>query len=70
MQVWPKPGFKIRDPFFNDYLPPEGRDVDASDPYWVRRLSDEDVTDTQPKAAPVASQGSKQPSKPSSAEGA
>ncbi len=42
MFVRPRPGLKVRDPYLKDLLPEEGREV-PEDPYWHRRLRDQDV---------------------------
>ena len=56
MFVVPKPGQKIPDPeqFGTPayYLPPEGREVDASD-YWHRRVLDGGVTVVEPSEPPA-----------------
>ena len=44
MKVIPAPGRSVRDPRSMQLLPAEGRDVPDSDPFWVRRLRDGDVT--------------------------
>jgi len=54
MYIYPKPGLTIIDPVRGDVLPPEGREVDADDIYWVRRLRDGDVIDTDPAPAKPA----------------
>lgn len=51
MYIYPKLGLTIYDPVRGDVIPPEGREVDADDIYWLRRLRDGDVIDTDP--APV-----------------
>lgn len=43
MFVKPAPGLMIKCPILLDVLPPEGREVEASD-YWQRALRDGDVT--------------------------
>lgn len=53
--VKPAPGLVIPDPDRNDVLPPEGREVPASD-FWLRRLRDGDVVSAEAPAAP-ATQG-------------
>lgn len=53
MLVYPKPGVLVRDPDKRDLLPEDGRDVDGSNPYWIRRLADEDVTPDVP-ASPAS----------------
>lgn len=50
LTVYPAEGRKTPDPEAGDYLPPEGRDVPRN-AYWLRRLSDKDVTDQAPKKA-------------------
>lgn len=56
MFVVPKPGQMIPDPAqFGTpayYLPPEGREVDASD-YWHRRVLDGGVTVVEPSEPPA-----------------
>lgn len=53
MLVYPKPGVLVRDPDKRDLLPEDGRDVDGSNPYWIRRLADEDITTEAPAANPA-----------------
>ena len=43
MFVKPREGYKIRDPFKKDHLPPEGREVPDGDLYWHRLARDGDV---------------------------
>lgn len=52
MLVYPKPGVLVRDPDKRDLLLEDGRDVDVSNPYWVRRLADKDITTEAPASAP------------------
>jgi hypothetical protein len=54
MFIKPADGLYIRDPFKRDFLPPEGRDVDADDLYWTRLARDGDVTIVEPVAAKSA----------------
>jgi len=51
MFVIPKPGKTIPDPQRGDALPPDGREVEASQ-YWQRRLRDGDVTIKADEAKP------------------
>ncbi|UPG89270.1 DUF2635 domain-containing protein [Luteibacter aegosomaticola] len=51
MRVFPKPGVLVRDPVKRDFLPEEGRDVGDADAYWLRRISDGDVTTDDPNAS-------------------
>lgn len=44
MFVYPQPGVLVRDPDKRDLIPKEGREVDGASPYWIRRLSDKDIT--------------------------
>jgi hypothetical protein len=48
MHVYPTPGLLVRDPVKRDFLPEEGRAVDDSDFYWLRRLGCNDATLTKP----------------------
>lgn len=50
--VYPAEGRKTPDPEAGDYLPPEGRAVPRN-AYWLRRLSDQDVTEQAPKKTKV-----------------
>jgi Protein of unknown function (DUF2635) len=43
MRVKPAPGRAVRDPRTMTLLPEDGRDVNERDPFWARRLRDEDV---------------------------
>jgi len=43
-------GLVVRDPKTRLPLPPEGRELNKDDPYWIRRLADGDVV----IGAPVA----------------
>lgn len=43
MFVKPNPDRQVPDPVKQDYLPPEGREVENSQ-YWQRRVQDGDVT--------------------------
>ncbi len=52
MRVYPFPGLLVRDPVKRDFLPPEGREVDDGDFYWLRRLGCNDATTTKPSTAP------------------
>lgn len=54
MRVYPSPGLLVRDPVKRDVLPPEGRDVDDGDFYWLRRIGCGDATTTKPDAVPEA----------------
>jgi hypothetical protein len=53
MRVYPSPGLIVRDPVKRDALPPEGRDVDDGDFYWLRRVACKDATLEKPVAAAV-----------------
>lgn len=55
MYVKPVSGRDVPDPEKGGYLPADGREVEPN-VYWLRRLSDGDVTDTEPGDA-----GSKKP---------
>lgn len=55
MWVKPVPGRSVRDPRSMALLPEKGREVPDSDPFWLRRLRDGDVTtekQEQPRDAP------------------
>ena len=52
MFVKPAPGLRIPDPQRLDYLPAEGRHIDASEPYWQRLLRDSDVLPAAPPEPP------------------
>ena len=43
MLVLPVEGRLIRDPFTKRPVPPEGLEVDVSEPFWARSLADQDV---------------------------
>ncbi|MDO9236005.1 MAG: DUF2635 domain-containing protein [Aquabacterium sp.] len=43
MYLKPAAGLAVPDPARGDVLPPEGRDVEATQ-YWQRRLNDGDVS--------------------------
>jgi hypothetical protein len=43
MKVIPAPGRLVRDPRSMMLLPEAGRDVPDDDPFWNRRVRDEDV---------------------------
>lgn len=47
MHVKPASGRQVPDPDKGGFLPPEGREVEAT-AYWLRRLAEGDVTETQP----------------------
>ena len=49
MFVKPKEGLLVQDPSRGDALPPEGREVEATQ-YWQRRLIDGDVVEAQAPA--------------------
>jgi hypothetical protein len=55
MKVQPAPGRQIPDPEKGGFLPPEGRDVEAT-AYWLRRKADGDETEVEvkPKKEPRA----------------
>lgn len=55
MHIWPKPGFKVWDPETLAWLLPEGRDVEATNLYWSRKVDHGDVVLEEPKA-PVVEQ--------------
>jgi hypothetical protein len=44
MKVVPAAGRAVRDPRNMQLLPEAGREVSDSDPFWVRRVRDGDVT--------------------------
>ena len=52
MRVYPSPGLLVRDPVKRDFLPPDGRDVDDGDFYWLRRIGCGDATTDKPEAVP------------------
>jgi hypothetical protein len=56
MFVYPQPGVLVRDPDKRDLIPKEGREVDGASPYWIRRLSDKDITTEKPADAPLEAQ--------------
>jgi hypothetical protein len=43
MFVKPAPGRTVRDPHSMALLPADGREVNDSDPFWLRRVRDRDV---------------------------
>lgn len=43
MFVKPNEGCEIRDPFKRTLLPKEGAEVPDNDPFWNRRIRDNDV---------------------------
>ncbi|WP_414712839.1 DUF2635 domain-containing protein [Serratia marcescens] len=43
MFVKPREGCEVRDPFKRTLLPKEGAEVSDSDPFWQRRVRDQDV---------------------------
>jgi hypothetical protein len=49
MFVKPAPGLKVRDPYRQDHLPPEGREVSDTDLYWERARIVGDVFVVQPQ---------------------
>lgn len=48
MHIKPAPGLRIVDPALRDFLPEDGRVVEASD-YWHRHLRDGSVVAIQPQ---------------------
>ena len=52
MFVKPATGLRIRDPIRKDYLPEEGREVDATDLYWHRLKTDGDIVEASPVETP------------------
>ena len=46
MNIKPASGQKIPDPEKGGFLPPEGREVEAT-AYWLRRLAEGDVTEVE-----------------------
>lgn len=48
MNVKPVSGRQVPDPEKGGFLPPEGREVEAT-AYWLRRLADGDVTEVEVK---------------------
>lgn len=48
MHVKPVSGRQVPDPDKGGFLPPEGREVEAT-AYWLRRLTDGDVTEVEVK---------------------
>jgi hypothetical protein len=53
VRVTPAPGRVVPDLDYGDTLPAEGRVVTRT-PYWVRRIQDQDVTESPPEAADAA----------------
>jgi hypothetical protein len=53
MFVKPAPGLKVRDPYMQDHLPTEGREVSDTDLYWERAriVGDVLVVEPQPELA-------------------
>lgn len=49
MHVKPKSGAQVPDPELGGYLPPEGREVEATI-YWLRRIKDGDVVEVAQKS--------------------
>lgn len=49
IHVTPAENVQVADPDANDFLPPEGREVERSI-YWIRREADGDVTVSTPTA--------------------
>lgn len=55
MYLKPNAGRTVPDPARGDVLPPEGREIEATQ-YWQRRLNDGDVQEAAaPAAAPALS---------------
>lgn len=50
MHVKPISGRQVPDPEKGGYLPPEGRTVEPT-AYWLRRITDGDVAESQPPKA-------------------
>ena len=46
MHVKPAPGRQVPDPENGGFLPQEGREVEAT-AYWLRRITDDDVVETE-----------------------
>ncbi|MGO2957421.1 MAG: DUF2635 domain-containing protein [Acetobacter sp.] len=58
MKIYPVEGRIARDPLTFEPVPSAGRTVSDYDPFWLRRLSDGDVTKTPPEAPAPASPSS------------
>lgn len=52
MYLVPNPGRTVIDPDRSDLLPAEGRNVEPTQ-YWLRRLSDGDVSEAERPAEPI-----------------
>jgi hypothetical protein len=65
MKVKPAPGLKIRDPITQQFIDPEGWEVDEKDMYWYCRLRDGDVVPADDAAADETSSNAKPASKKS-----
>lgn len=51
MHVKPASGRQVPDPEKGGFLPPEGREVEAT-AYWLRRLAEGDATEASPVKPP------------------
>lgn len=72
MHVKPVSGRQVPDPDKGGFLPPEGREVEAT-AYWLRRLTDGDVTEaTNPlsNSLPQAGESAKEKGNLKSSKGA
>lgn len=56
--VKPREGVKVADPVAKDFLPSEGREVQASI-YWLRRIDDGDAIYVHPTLKPTAKSNKK-----------
>jgi hypothetical protein len=61
MFVKPAPGLKVRDPYMQDHLPPEGREVSDTDLYWERARIVGDVLVVEQQPAEPARKRTAQP---------
>lgn len=59
MYLKPTAGRTVPDPERGDALPPEGREVEATQ-YWQRRINDGDAAEVAAPAAPVTSSNKKE----------
>ncbi|MCP1215586.1 DUF2635 domain-containing protein [Acetobacter orientalis] len=65
MKIYPVAGRIARDPSTLEPVPAAGKAVSDYDPFWLRRLSDGDVTKTPPAAPAIASASSDNAAAPS-----
>jgi hypothetical protein len=62
MIVKPAPGLKVRDPYRQDHLPPDGREVSDTDLYWERaRIVGDVIVEPPPAAEPSRKSRTAQP---------